>query len=318
LQAYEPTDKLHRPTLEDPMTLEQIANGSAAPVALALVGADKDLARQVQQRLADIGLLDPPVDGQFGAVSQWAIHALLRKLGTPDKAALDLETARALLAPETDGLFPLNTPDTLAGRIVKAIQAEGFWLNRHPDCLNIVYIEGMDPDGKRNVDRPNEFNDLRLLLRVNKAGNPEIAGQWEATTEPGTFYTKIHKLDPRGAARIAFGQYKSWVVGTHNQSKPSGHEALVQCADIKVFRDLNEDFEREGDETFVGIFGINQHWGFDLPLNAVGNASAGCLVGRTKQGHRQFMAALKQDPRYLASRGYRFMTTVLPAQDVVA
>jgi hypothetical protein len=30
------------------------------------------------------------------------------------------------------------------------------------------------------------------------------------------------------------------------------------------------------------------------------------------------MAALKQDPRYLASRGYRFMTTVLPAQDVVA
>jgi hypothetical protein len=53
----------------------------------------------------------------------------------------------------------------------------------------------------------------------------------------------------------------------------------VQCADIKVFRDLNEDFERDGDETFVGIFGINQHWGFDLPLNSIGNASAGCLWG---------------------------------------
>jgi hypothetical protein len=203
------------------MTLEQIANGSAAPVALALIGADKNLARQVQQRLADIGLLDPPTDGQFGAVSQWAINAFLRKLGTPDKAVLDREAARELLAPETDGLFPLNAPDTLAGRIVNAMRAESFWLNRHPDCLNIVYIEGMDTDGTRNVDRPNEFNDLRLLLRVNKAGNPEVAGQWEATTEPGTFYTKIHKLDPRGAARIAFGQYKSWVVGTHNQSKPA-------------------------------------------------------------------------------------------------
>jgi len=299
------------------MRLEQIANGSATPVALALIGADEDLASDVQQRLADIGLLDPPTDGQFGAVSQWAIHAWLRKIGTADKAALDAEAARGLLETASDGPFPFNTPGNLAGRIVKAMQEKGFWLNRHPDCLNIVYIEGMDPDGKPNLDAPNAFNDLRLLLRFNKAGNPEIAARWEATTEPGTYYTKIHKLDPRGAARIAFGQYKSWVVGTHNQSKPSGHEALVQCANIKVYRDLNEDFEREGDATFVGLFGVNQHWGFDLPLNAVGNASAGCLVGRTKQGHREFMAALKEDPRYLASRGYRFMTTVLPAQDVV-
>jgi len=106
-------------------------------------------------------------------------------------------------------------------------------------------------------------------------------------------------------------------VGTHNQSKPSGHEALVQACDIKVFRDMNEDFEREGDRTFVGVFGINQHWGFDLPHNAVGNASAGCLVGRTKQGHREFMAAIKQDARYVASHGYRFITTVMPASDVV-
>lgn len=300
------------------MTLEQVASGGAAAVALAVIGADKGLAREVQQRLADIGLLDPPVDGQFGAVSQWAIHALLRKVGTPDKAVLDRELAEELLRPATAALFPVNTPDTLAGRMVKALQDQDLWLNRHPDCLNIVYIEGMDPDGTPNADAPDAFNDLRLLLRVNRAGNPEIAGRWEATTEPGTYYTKLHKLDPRGAARIAFGQYKAWAVGTHNQSKPSGHEALVQATDIKVYRDLNEDYERAGDRTFVGLFGINQHWGYDLPVNALGNASAGCLVGRTKKGHREFMAALKEDPRYLASRGYRFMTTVLPARDVVA
>lgn len=299
------------------MTLDQIAGGTAPPIALATIGGDKVLAREVQQRLADIGLLDPPPDGQFGAVSQWATHALLRKLGTPDKPSLDRDAARALLEPAANALFPASTPTTLAGRIVGAMQERGFWINRHPDCLNIVYIEGMDPDGQRNVDAPNEFNDLRLLLRINKAGNPEIAGQWEATTEPGTYYTKIEKLDPHGAARIAFGQYKAWVVGMHNQSKPSGHEALVQASDIKVFRDLNEDFEREGDPAFVGIFGVNQHWGFDLPRNAIGHASAGCLVGRTKQGHREFMAALKQDPRYVASHGYRFLTTVMPAHDVV-
>ena len=299
------------------MTLEQIATGTAPSVALATIGADKALAREVQQRLADMGLLDPPTDGQFGAVSQWATHAWLRKLGTPDKPSLDREAARALLE-SVDTVFPLNTPDTLAGRVVEAMQTQGFWVNRHPDCLNIVYIEGMDPDGEPNLDAPNEFNDLRLLLRINKAGNPEIVAQWEATTEPGTFYTKIQKLDPNGAARIAFGQYKAWVVGMHNQSKPSRHEALVQATDITVFRDLNEDFEREGDRTFVGTFGINQHWGFDLPLKSIGNASAGCLVGRTKQGHREFMAAIEQDPRYVASHGYRFMTTVMPARDVAA
>ena len=300
------------------MTLQQIADGAVPPVALATIGADKALAREVQQRLGEIGLLDPPTDGQFGAVSQWATHAFLRKLGTPDKPSLDRDAARALLEANADSLFPINASATLAGGIFGAMRAGDFWINRHPDCLNIVYIEGIDPDGQRNIDAPNEFNDLRLLLRVNKAGNPEIAGQWEATTEPGTFYTKIQKLDPRGAARIAFGQYKAWVVGTHNQSKPSAHEALVQACDIKVFRDLNEDFERDGDKAFVGTFGINQHWGFDLPLKALGNASAGCLVGRTKQGHREFMAALKRDARYVASHGYRFITTVMPASDVVA
>ncbi|MFO1328069.1 MAG: hypothetical protein U1F56_11985 [Rubrivivax sp.] len=36
-------------------------------------------------------------------------------------------------------------------------------------------------------------------------------------------------------------------------------------------------------------------------------------MGRTKQGHREFMAAVKADPRHQASHGYRFVTTVMPA-----
>lgn len=298
------------------MTLKLLANGSRAAVPLSLIGGDAALASEVQTALGEIGLLDPPADGAFGAVSQWAMQALLRRLGTPNKAVLDAAVAAALLAPDRGKLFPLNPADTLAGQIAAAMQSKGHWINRHPECLNIVYIEGMDRDGTPNTDEPDKFNDLRVLLRVNKAGKPEIAGLWDATTEPGVFYTKLRKLDPRGAARIAFGQYKSWVVGTHNNGKPSAHEALVQAKEVTVFRDLNEDFERDGDSTFTGVFGINQHWGFDLPANAVGNASAGCLVGRTKQGHREFMAALKSDPRYVASRGYRFLTAVMPASDV--
>jgi hypothetical protein len=189
-------------------------------------------------------------------------------------------------------------------------------VSRHPDCVNIVYVEGMDINGARNQNTPNEFNDVRLVLRVNRAGRPDIVEAWEATSEPGKHHTSIEKLDPHGAARIAFGQFKSWSVGTHMAGRPSAHEALVQTSHVLVHRDLNEDFERTGDEVFEGLFGINQHWGFDMPKSDIGKASAGCLVGRTKAGHRAFMQICKSDPRFVSSRGYRFSTTVLPASAI--
>lgn len=298
------------------MKLEDLATG-APPVRLAAIGADPPLARQVQQRLADAGLLDPPVDGAFGPVSQWALGQFLRAIGTPGKTQLDLESARALVAGSATTLFPLHAADSFAGRVVAALRRRGHWINRHPDCLNIVYIEGIDPDGTPNTDAPNEFNDLRLLLRVNKAGNPAIVESWDATTEPGRHFV-LNPMDPNGAARIAFGQYKAWSVGTHMAGRPSAHEALVQTLPIKVHRDLDRNFERDGDRVFEGVFGINQHWGFDLPKTDIGRASAGCLVGRTKKGHRDFMALVKADPRYEASHGYRFMAAVLPARDLAA
>jgi peptidoglycan hydrolase-like protein with peptidoglycan-binding domain len=294
--------------------LEDLASGGRA-VALALIGGDPALATQTQERLAAHGVLDPPADGSFGPVSLWAIAQFLRKVGLGGQTTLDKAGAVALLAEEP--AFPLRTPDSLAGLIVRAMSTAGHWLSRHPDCVNVVYVEGMDPDGAPNTDAPNVFNDLRLVLQVNRAGTPDITDVWEATTEPGKHYTLIEKLDPRGAARIAFGQYKAWSVGTHMAGRPSAHEALVQTAPIRVFRDLNEDFQRTGDQVFQGMFGVNQHWGFDMPRSDIGRASAGCLVGRAKAGHRAFMVLCKSDPRYTANNSYRFLTTVLPAADVL-
>jgi len=294
------------------MTLTDLAAG-ARPVALALIGADKALAREVQERLGVLGLLDPPADGEFGPASLWAIAQFMRKAGTPGKVQLDQEASRLLLSRQAESLFPLAATDTFAGRIAGAIMKAGYWLSRHPDCVNVVYIEGADPDGSPNDDAPNAFNDMRLVLRVNRAGNPDIVDAWEATSEPGRYYTLVQKLDPNGAARIAFGQYKAWSVGTHLAGRPSAHEALVQTRPIKVHRDFNQDFERTGDRVHEGLFGVNQHWGFDLPRSDVGRASAGCLVGRTRVGHRAFMATVKTDPRYVANNSYRFITTVLPA-----
>ena len=57
-------------------------------------------------------------------------------------------------------------------------------------------------------------------------------------------------------------------------------------------------------------------WGYDLPHNDINNASAGCLVGRTKAGHLEFIELLKSDERVRANGGYRFMTTVMPVAEL--
>lgn len=69
------------------MTLQDIESGGRA-VPLSLIGADRALATHVQERL--------------GAVA-----------------------AAALLADAGEPLFPLRTPDSLAGRIVRSMQAAG-------------------------------------------------------------------------------------------------------------------------------------------------------------------------------------------------
>ena len=300
-----------------PVTLDDIMR-TGASVALPMIGADKALAIDVQTRLAAIGVLDPPADGAFGPVSHWALEQVIKRLGIKGTPVLDATLARRILVAAGSGtLFPLKTPASLEGRLVQAMLDANQWVARHPDCVNVVYVEGMDADGTPNDDAPNMFNDLRLVLRVNRTGNPEIVARWDATTEPGKYYTSVQRIDPRGAARIAFGQYKAWSVGTHRAGTPTAHEALMETAPVRVFRDLNEDSERQGDAEFDGLFGINQHWGYDLPKSDIGRTSAGCLVGRTKTGHRAFMALCKADPRYVASNSYRFMTTVMPAADVL-
>jgi len=200
--------------------------------------------------------------------------------------------------------------DELAGKIIGVMRAKGYRTDSDEGHLNIVYVEGMNADGTANDNAANQFNDLRTVIRF-AGGKPVIAGAWEGTTEPSRRWTE-DPMNPKGAARIAFGQYTAWQMGMHHD-----HEALVQVGPVTVHRDLDKDYRRDGDARDTGLFGINQHWGYDLPRNDLGNSSAGCLVGRTRAGHRAFMALVKTDKRYLADRNHRFTTTVLPAAAVL-
>lgn len=281
--------------------------------SLPLSTLSKAEAVEVQQRLTDIGLLDPPPDGAFGQVSRWALDAFCEAAGLDSDDSITREIWQRLSSTEASALFPLDDGGSgFASRVVRAMRKRGDFVARHPEAVNIVYVEGCGPAGDENDDAPNKFNDCRLAIRIGAGGKPELAGAWEATTEPGRYWT-VNPMNVKGAARIAFGQYKAWSVGTHSKS----HEALVQTGNITVHRDLNKDYMRTGDKLDTGAgFAVNQHWGYDLPKEDIGKASAGCLVGRRKQGHREFMSIVKRDPRYRANNGYRFMTSVLPESAV--
>jgi hypothetical protein len=173
-------------------------------------------------------------------------------------------------------------------------------------ALNIVYLEGCDPDTfKLNSDRLDEWNDCRMIIRQS---NGEIMLCASATTEPGGHYT-YSPMNPLGAARIAFGQYQdAWEVGIHGNAFP--HESLIQCGVVRVHRDFNQDGVRVGDAIDVGThFGINQHSTSNAPGN-VGAWSAGCLVGRHLSTHQRFMQICKG----MGQR--RFDTTILNASEL--
>lgn len=161
---------------------------------------------------------------------------------------------------------------------------------------NLIYVEGMNPDGTLNNDAHNYFNDLRLIV----ANTGEIMGCWAATTEPGRYYTDF-PMNKGGAARIAFGNYKdAWAIGKHYSQ-----DALVQVGAITVHRDLNKDGFRIGDRLDVGLFGINQHTTSNSPIE-VGKWSAGCQVGQSPVGHAKFMQMCRDMGRK------KFDTTIIP------
>ena len=197
---------------------------------------------------------------------------------------------------------------TFAERIVNYMDREKYQIFKEKGQKNIVYLEGADPGGKVNDDRPNYFNDLRIIIAFDRLFKPVIEGIYIASTEPGFYYTD-NPMNPRGAARIKFGQYRAWQVGIHGNSSP--HEALVQVEEVGVHRDYNRDMKRTGDEIDWGLFGINQHWAYNYPIEDIADSSAGCLVGRLWDEHLDFMSRVKSDPRYVLNPNFIFSTTII-------
>ena len=292
------------------LTLQRIADEQITIDPEAIAG-DNNLAKEIQSRLIKNCYLEPPADGKFGPISYAAFTEFQEQHAKEESGALGPISAFALLQDFRFHSLTLGTD--FASKIIRYMLAKNYYVATADRHYNIVYIEGMNRDGTLNDDAPNCFNDLRIVIEFSN-NSPRIVAMWEGTTEPGAKYT-YSPMNPKGAARIQFGQYKAWSVGIHGTARP--HEALVQVAPITVCRDFNKDFSRKGDRLDVGLFAVNQHGGFDFPKNDIRAASAGCLVGRTMAGHREFMVIVKGDRRYELNKNYVSMTTVIPGDDLV-
>ena len=276
------------------------------------------------------------VDGISGPVTKAAIAAFQEAHGLKaDGIAGPLTRAEMshqldlLQAPPVDAppLLPDQPPDeqlpelppvdevatpaerTLLTRVIEGMEWLGYKLDKGPGEINIAYAEGHDRDGNRNDNKPGYWNDVRMAFTY-EGDKPRLLGAWTATTQPGPYYT-VKPLNAAGAANIFPGQYKAWKVALHRGQ----YEALCQRGTLKLTRDRNKDYKREGDAVEVGDYeGINQHHGANA--SEVGPHSAGCLVGKMVDGHESFMFACKSDPRFKANRDFVFTSAILMQSEV--
>lgn len=297
------------------------------------------LAGEFQTRLVRLGLLDPQFSGSLttpfgpsetvsGAIDGETRNALLEfcKISNIpyDDQSLTGTQLEAMDNAAPDKFLPIqfetkagDDPSTrFAKRVLRYMRDKGYWIARSPNMYNIVYVEGVNEVGKPNDDAHDRWNDRRLVIQIQAGGKPVLVVNDEATTEPGRFYTQ-NPVVAQGAARIAFGQYKAWVVGLHGGKQP----ALRQAGTIRVHRDLNKDAKRSASDPMdVGdLFFINQHTTSEtLTPELVGKFSAGCLVGRRYRSHMTFLATVKKDVRYQRNNAYMFVTAIIPGDDLAA
>ncbi|BAY84383.1 peptidoglycan binding domain-containing protein [Calothrix parasitica NIES-267] len=198
----------------------------------------------------------------------------------------------------------INQPkraDKIAAALINYARSRNWEVRTGKRRYNVFYVQGMFPSGVRNNNTPNKFNDSRFLVEVNPT--PKLVGAWEASIEPGNYYTK-QPMKQEGAAQIQVpGQYRAWRIGKHK-----GREiALIQVAPVHIIRDFNRNSKIDKlDKKEYSIIGANQHSGSDQKF--VDNSSAGCPVGRTVEGHQEFMSYLQKDVDFQANDNFIFST----------
>lgn len=275
----------------------------------------------IQEELIRIGLLDGVADGRWGSITASAYRAARRSLTGSESDTIDAAFLQKLARyPSATSLKfkakdPSNPENILAVKLVERMVELKMQLNismgSSSPTYNIVYVSGTNPDGSKNKDSIDNWNDLRFLIQIAQDGTVLVPLCKVGTIDAGTDWRE-NPMNSLGCAQIDKDKQflSAWCVGRHGSRQ---YPALVQCGEITITRDYNKSGLRDAaDKHYSGSdFGINQHHGYDS--DRVGQMSAGCLVARSIAGHEQFMALLRKDRRYQCNNGYAWSTAVLSA-----
>ena len=168
--------------------------------------------------------------------------------------------------------------------------------------LNMVGIR----TNNRKIDNWDDY----FCLVYQENGQDKIFIDDQFTTDPGITYMQKKLLNPKGCSILVPGQYKGmWTIGLH-QNK---YEAFVQKNPCSVYRDRNLNNYLDFDPTTIdtGIFGINQHHGYDS--KNVGPNSAGCQVHKSIKTLKQILDIAKKS---VPLHGPTFTYTLLEESDI--
>lgn len=198
---------------------------------------------------------------------------------------------------------------SIASQVVRCCEAKGYPLSKRSGDVNIVAIEGMDPDGTFNLDRPDQWNDTVGILSFDGENNPRFDILCKATTEPGRHHTTVELLNSRGAARLDTGYHKGlWNIGKHR-----GYEALAQNGNLaRLVRDGNRNYRRDDKTTYEAGVGINLHttksksWRGSALASSIGSWSAGCVVIYSPSEFLKLMKLVKESRQYRKNRSHSF------------
>lgn len=194
-------------------------------------------------------------------------------------------------------------PKTFPEKIVALCEKRKYPLDRTVSAVNIIGLEGINPDGTSNSDAGDKWNDSIGLLCFDANGQPFFKCLFRGTTEPGRYFTVVRLLNPNGAAKMQVGYHPGiWQIGIHK-----GYQALVQAGNpIRLIRDRNRNFLRDDKETVETWKGVNLHHGNNAPLSSIGRWSAGCTVIRVKQEFETFLHHVKNSSQYKRNKAHKF------------
>jgi hypothetical protein len=180
------------------------------------------------------------------------------------------------------------------------------WLNKN------LYVgangKALSLDG--NIGPNTEF----ALQHYKDTVGKERIKTYTITTDPGTYWL-LHPLNSKGAAVLKPGQWENcWAMGFH-KNKPD-HPALVQIANISVYRDGDKDTIAEKTKTVeTGLFGINIHGSNKTGVTpSIGKWSAGCQVFQEWSNKEEFLSICKM---FKEEKKNKYTYTLIEEGDLV-